>query len=121
MSDVEPSGPGDLARVVREWRERRHLSQEGLSRAAGLSDVYVTHLESGRRGKRPGRDNVLRLAQTLGAPANELLAAAGLPLIAETDAYPSFSTVVTMDPLLRSDQKDVLMRLYSVFVGKTAG
>lgn len=65
--------------LLREWRNRRGLSQLGLANAIGTSPRHISFIETGR--SRPGRDLVLRLATHLDVPhreRNALLSAAGL-------------------------------------------
>ena len=66
---------GDL---LREWRQRRRLSQLELSLDAEISTRHLSFLETGR--SQPSRDMVLRLAEQLDVPLrdrNLLLHAAG--------------------------------------------
>lgn len=66
---------GDL---LREWRQRRRLSQLELSLDAQISTRHLSFLETGR--SQPSRDMVLRLAEQLDVPLrdrNVLLQAAG--------------------------------------------
>lgn len=64
--------------LLREWRHGRQLSQLDLALAAGVSQRYVSLVETGR--SRPSADMVLRLAAWLEVPLrhrNRLLVAAG--------------------------------------------
>ncbi|WP_347879710.1 helix-turn-helix domain-containing protein [Streptomyces sp. Tu 2975] len=64
--------------LLREWRHSRRLSQLDLALAAGVSQRYVSLIETGR--SRPSADMVLRLADELDVPLrhrNRLLVAAG--------------------------------------------
>lgn len=64
--------------LLREWRQRRRMSQLELSLAAGVSARHVSLVETGR--SRPSADMVLRLAERLEVPLrerNRLLLAAG--------------------------------------------
>ncbi|MGC1407738.1 MAG: helix-turn-helix transcriptional regulator [Acetobacteraceae bacterium] len=66
---------GDL---LREWRQRRRLSQLELSLEAEISTRHLSFLETGR--SQPSRDMVMRLAEQLDIPLrdrNLLLHAAG--------------------------------------------
>ena len=73
---------GDL---LREWRQRRHLSQLDLACDAEISTRHLSFIETGR--STPSRDMVLRLAERLEVPLrarNTLLTAAGYaPVYAE--------------------------------------
>src|SRR5216684_3460663 len=63
---------------LREWRQRRRLSQLDLACAADISTKHLSFLETGR--SQPSRDMVLHLADRLEIPLrdrNILLVAAG--------------------------------------------
>jgi transcriptional regulator with XRE-family HTH domain len=66
---------GDL---LRDWRQRRHLSQLELSARTGVSSRHLSYVETGR--SQPSRQLVLYLAEHLSVPLRErnaLLLAAG--------------------------------------------
>jgi transcriptional regulator with XRE-family HTH domain len=70
-----PAGVGDL---LRDWRQRRRLSQMDLSNEAAVSARHLSFVETGRA--RPSRELVLHLAEHLDVPLRErnaLLMAAG--------------------------------------------
>jgi transcriptional regulator with XRE-family HTH domain len=63
---------------LREWRQRRHLSQLALACDADISTKHLSFIETGRA--LPSRDMVLHLAERLEVPLrdrNTLLVAAG--------------------------------------------
>ncbi|WP_240549075.1 helix-turn-helix domain-containing protein [Billgrantia antri] len=67
--------PGQL---LKEWRQRRRLSQLALAAEAEISQRHLSFVESGRAT--PSREMLLRLAEQLGIPLrerNRLLLAAG--------------------------------------------
>src|SRR6266436_3794544 len=70
---------------LREWRQRRRLSQLDLACEADISTKHLSFLETGR--SQPSRDMVLLLAEQLEIPLRErnvLLVAAGYaPVFAE--------------------------------------
>lgn len=70
---------------MRQWRQRRRLSQLDLAIEADVSPRHVSFIETGRSA--PSRAMVLRLAEALNVPRreqNQLLVAAGLaPVYAE--------------------------------------
>ncbi|HEY4175011.1 MAG TPA: helix-turn-helix transcriptional regulator, partial [Rhodopila sp.] len=64
--------------LLREWRQRRRLSQLDLACEADISTKHLSFLETGRSV--PSRDMVLHLAERLDVPLrvrNVLLHAAG--------------------------------------------
>ncbi|MDC9809097.1 MULTISPECIES: helix-turn-helix domain-containing protein [Rhizobium] len=70
---------------LREWRQRRRMSQLDLALEADISQRHLSFIESGR--STPSRDMLLHLAERLGVPLrdrNPLLLAAGFaPVFAE--------------------------------------
>jgi transcriptional regulator with XRE-family HTH domain len=67
-----------VGHLLREWRQRRHLSQLDLAGDAEISTRHLSFIETGRAS--PSRDMVLRLAERLDVPLrarNTLLTAAG--------------------------------------------
>ena len=77
----------DFSQALREGRTRRRISQLELSLRAGTTQRHVSFLESGR--SEPGREMVVRLAESLELPLrerNRLLLAAGY-----APAYPQTS------------------------------
>jgi transcriptional regulator with XRE-family HTH domain len=77
---ADPFAPrgSPLGTLLREWRQRRHLSQLALALKADISQRHLSFVESGRA--QPSRDMVLHLAEQLGVPLrerNRLLLAAG--------------------------------------------
>jgi transcriptional regulator with XRE-family HTH domain len=81
---VEPAG---FPSALREWRERRRVSQLELALRAGTTQRHLSFIERGR--SLPGRGMVVRLAEALEVPLRErnaLLLAAGF-----APAYPQTS------------------------------
>ena len=73
-----PAKPNAFGDHLREWRQRRHLSQLDLAGDAEISARHLSFVETGRAA--PSRDMVLRLAERLDVPLRErnvLLVAAG--------------------------------------------
>ncbi len=75
-----------FGRLLRQWRERRRMSQLALAVEAEISSRHLSFVETGRA--QPSREMVLLLAGVLEVPPrarNELLAAAGYaPIYRET-------------------------------------
>jgi transcriptional regulator with XRE-family HTH domain len=72
-----PAAP-QVGPLLREWRERRRLSQLALALEAGVSARHVSFIETGRAT--PSPEMVLKLAGKLEVPlreSNQLLIAAG--------------------------------------------
>lgn len=82
---VTVTSPAPFGTLMRQWRQRRRLSQLDLALEADVSSRHVSFIETGRSS--PSRAMVLRLADALDVPLreqNQLLLAAGLaPIHAE--------------------------------------
>src|SRR5438477_7929846 len=92
---AEPTRPAHVGDHLREWRQRRHLSQLDLAGDAELSARDLRFVETGRAA--PSRDMVLKLAERLNVPLRErnvLLVAAGFA--------PPFPQRPLDDPALKS-------------------
>ena len=86
--------------LLREWRQRRRLSQLDLALEADISTRHLSFLETGR--SLPSREMVLRLAEQLEVPLrgrNTLLMAAGYA--------PVFPERPLEDPALQGARKAV--------------
>src|SRR3989442_6380000 len=75
-----------VGRLLKQWRERRRMSQLGLAVEAEISARHLSFLETGRA--QPSREMLLLLSRVLEVPPrgrNELLTAAGYaPIYRET-------------------------------------
>src|SRR5690242_5385949 len=92
---AEPTRPHHVGDHLREWRQRRHLSQLDLAVDAEISARHLSFVETGRAT--PSRDMVLKLAERLNVPLRErnvLLVAAGFA--------PAFPQRSLDDPALTS-------------------
>jgi transcriptional regulator with XRE-family HTH domain len=121
--------------MLREWRQRRHLSQLELSARTAVSTRHLSYIETGR--SRPSRQMVLYLAEHLSVPLRErnalLLASgyapvyshraldddssdmryvreAGERLLASQDPYPAFVTDRQWDVVARNASTAVLLK-----------
>jgi transcriptional regulator with XRE-family HTH domain len=75
---VIATGRVPLGTLLRDWRQRRRLSQLDLALEAGVSARHVSFLETGR--SKASREMVLHLAEQLDVPLrdrNQMLLAAG--------------------------------------------
>jgi transcriptional regulator with XRE-family HTH domain len=83
MSSAAATAP--VGELLREWRQRRSLSQLELALDAEVSSRHVSFVETGRA--RPSREMVLHLAERLEVPLRDrnglLLAAGYAPLYLE--------------------------------------
>ena len=92
---AERTQPAHIGDHLREWRQRRHLSQLDLAGDAEISARHLSFVETGRAA--PSRDMVLKLAERLDVPLRErnvLLVAAGFA--------PAFPQRSLDDPALKS-------------------
>jgi transcriptional regulator with XRE-family HTH domain len=71
--------------LLKDWRQRRRLSQLDLALTSGVSQRHISFLESGRA--HPSREMILRISETLEVPLRErnswLVAGGFAPLFKE--------------------------------------
>src|SRR5438132_2940316 len=92
--------PIHIGEHLREWRQRRHLSQLDLAGDAEISARHLSFVETGRSA--PSREKVLKLAERLDVPLRErnvLLVAAGFA--------PAFPQRSLDDPALTPVQRAI--------------
>src|SRR6478752_2171358 len=97
---AERTAPVHFGDHLREWRQRRHLSQLDLAGDAEISARHLSFVETGRAA--PSRDMVMRLAERLDVPLRErnvLLVAAGFA--------PAFPQRALDDPALKSARQAI--------------
>src|SRR3989440_12574731 len=97
---AEPTKSARIGDHLREWRQRRHLSQLDLALDADVSARHLSFVETGRAA--PSRDMVLKLAERLAVPLRErnvLLVAAGYA--------PAFPQRPLEDPALKSARQAI--------------
>src|SRR5437764_13952072 len=100
IAPAERAKPAHIVEHLREWRERRHLSQLGLAGDAEISARHLSFVETGRAA--PSREMVLKLAERLAVPLRErnvLLVAAGFA--------PAFPQRSLDDPALRQAREAI--------------
>lgn len=92
---ASPAAATGVGTLLREWRDRRRISQLELALRAGSSARHLSFIETGR--SRPSQEMVLRLADHLDVPVRErnaLLIAAGYA--------PHYPERAVDDPSMRS-------------------
>jgi transcriptional regulator with XRE-family HTH domain len=104
---AEKTQPAHIGDHLREWRQRRHLSQLDLAGEAEISARHLSFVETGRAA--PSREMVLKLAERLEVPLRErnvLLVAAGYA--------PAFPQRTLDDPALKSARAaiDLVLRAH---------
>ncbi|MFC9477235.1 helix-turn-helix domain-containing protein [Nocardia sp. NPDC056952] len=113
--------------LMREWRQRRKLSQLDLALTADTSARHLSYLETGR--SQPSRAMVLRLCEALEVPLRErnalLLAAGFAPAYQESrlDAAELSAARAAIDTMLRAHEPYpavVVDRWWDVVAGNAA-
>jgi len=103
ITDNRTHRVGRVGPLLRDWRQRRRMSQMELALEAGVSTRHLSFVETGR--SRPSAEMVLHLAERLDVPLrerNELLLAAGFA--------PQYSARDFDDPALR-EVRDAVSRV----------
>src|ERR1700709_226397 len=107
LAAASVSSSAHVGAHLRQWRQRRRLSQPDLAGDAEISARHLSFVETGRAA--PSRDMVLRLAERLDVPLRErnvLLVAAGFA--------PAFPQRSLDDPALKSARTaiDLVLRAH---------
>ena len=100
----QPDASSAFAPLLRQWRQRRRVSQLELALRSGVSQRHVSFLESGRAS--PSRTMILKLSETLDVPLrdrNVWLTAAGFA--------PVFKALPLDDPQMAQVMAAVRMML----------
>lgn len=100
MTSTASAPTRPVGELLREWRQRRRMSQLDFATEAEISTRHLSFVETGRA--QPSRDMVMRLAELLDVPLrerNELLIAAGFA--------PVFAARALDDPALQSARKAI--------------
>lgn len=83
---VDNMTPSSVGPLVREWRERRHMSQLAVSSDVGVSTKHLSYVENGK--SRPSPELLISICEHLDIPMrdrNSMLVSAGhLPRYSET-------------------------------------
>ena len=106
MQPVRPQADAGFPRMLRDWRQKRRMSQLDLALSSSVSQRHVSFLESGRAN--PSRAMILQLSETLDVPLRERnawLTAAGFA--------PLFRTRPLDDPQMAQVMNAVRMMLSS--------
>ncbi|WP_315762113.1 MULTISPECIES: helix-turn-helix transcriptional regulator [unclassified Bradyrhizobium] len=100
LARADRAKPVHVGEHLRQWRQRRHLSQLDLALDAEISARHLSFVETGRAA--PSREMVLKLAERLDVPLrdrNVLLVAAGYA--------PAFPQRSLADPALTAAREAV--------------
>jgi transcriptional regulator with XRE-family HTH domain len=85
LSPHAPAATRPVGDLLRDWRQRRRMSQLDLACAADISTRHLSFVETGR--SQPSREMLMRLSERLAVPLRErnamLLAAGYAPLYRE--------------------------------------
>ena len=92
-----------IGKRVRFFRNEKHMSQEELAEATGVTQEYIARIETGVRA--PSLEMIVRIANVLGTTANDLLSDNLTTIASDTDKqlYDIFSDCNT-------DERGILLR-----------
>jgi transcriptional regulator with XRE-family HTH domain len=108
MARIDVGGLGDF---IREQRDQAHMSLRQLSKAADVSNPYLSQVERGLR--KPSAEILGRIAQGLRISAETLYVQAGILDQREGDA--AATTAIAADATLTERQRTTLLQIYAAF------
>lgn len=103
----------DLGDHIREQRRQAELSMRKLADLAGVSNPYLSQIERGL--KRPSAEILQQIARALQVSAESLYVRAG---ILDSERDHDLMAAVRSQSDLTSDQKQVLIRIYTSFLAE---
>ena len=113
---VSAPQPNSFGIILKQWRDRRSLSQLDLALVSQVSQRHISFLESGRA--KPSQEMVLQLATVLEIPLrhqNLMLSSAGFaPIHSETDlSAPEMTSVCkAINFMLHQQEFNLLLKLF---------
>ena len=126
MDDAsEPAAvaPSAFGLLVKQLRLAKGWSQGTLARESGLSNGYISLVETGQRGTSPTPRTLVAMAKALECDPVPLFEAAGrrMPLAdiqklqARVEGPSEVILAIQRDPLLRPGEREELVRQYIAF------
>ncbi len=114
MSEKDTTGWGSLGEFIRAQRELANLSMRQLAEVAKISNPYLSQVERGLY--KPSADVLKNIANALHISAETMYTQAGLLDEDAKDAAPhGVEQAIKLDPVLTTDQKEALIRIYRSF------
>jgi transcriptional regulator with XRE-family HTH domain len=108
MARIDVGGLGDF---IREQRDQAHMSLRQLSKAADVSNPYLSQVERGLR--KPSAEILGRIAQGLRISAETLYVQAGI--LDQRDGDAAATTAIAADATLTERQRTTLLQIYAAF------
>ena len=108
----EATGRAELGAFIRQQRERSRMSLRRLADRAGISNPYLSQIESGLR--KPSAEILKSLARALSIQAESMYVRAGL--LEDGFSPPTVVEAVEADMILSTRQKQVLLELYRTLI-----
>lgn len=113
---VSDRPPRNLGAFIREQRASAQLSLRRLGERAGVSNVYLSQIETGL--KRPSAEILQRIAKALQISAETLYVQAG---ILDEDRHGSTEAAIMGDGRLSDPQRHALLTVLRSFLADNAG
>lgn len=105
-----------LGEFIRTQRQLTNLSLRQMAELAGVSNPYLSQVERGIY--KPSAEVLKGIADALKLSAQTLYSRAGLLDDDEDSPASDVEASIRLDPLLSTDQKETLIRVYRGLLGK---
>ena len=106
-----------LGQFIRAQRQLANLSLRQMAELAHVSNPYLSQVERGLY--RPSAEVLKGIADALKLSAQSMYARAGLLDNDDEEAANDVETAVRLDPVLTTQQKETLIRVYWGLLGKS--
>jgi transcriptional regulator with XRE-family HTH domain len=100
-----------VGEYIREQRAAAQLSLRQLSKAAGVSNPYLSQVERGLR--KPSAEILAQIAKALQISAESLYVRAGI--LEPRQGDPTVTAALANDPTLTERQRQSLLEIYAAF------
>jgi transcriptional regulator with XRE-family HTH domain len=110
---VALDGLGDF---IRTQRDQAQMSLRQLSKAADVSNPYLSQVERGLR--KPSAEILSRIAAGLRISAETLYVQAGI--LDHREGDPGVVTAIAADPTISERQRSTLLQIYAAFQAENA-
>jgi transcriptional regulator with XRE-family HTH domain len=108
MPGIDVSGLGGF---IRDQRDQAKMSLRQLSKAADVSNPYLSQVERGLR--KPSAEVLNRIAQGLRISAETLYVQAGI--LDHRDGDEAVTTAIASDSTINERQRSTLLQIYAAF------
>jgi transcriptional regulator with XRE-family HTH domain len=96
-----------LGHCLKRARQAKGLTLRAVEKATGISNPYLSQLESGRISK-PSPNNLHKLSELYGLPYATVMEKAGYPVPESSDEHEQIRFLARLGPTTEDEQEELL-------------